>query len=77
VQVIPPPPRPQPRLLEAQRQQLQEQVTQMEDSVAAFNRTLIRVPEGHPMWAQGEKTARTMEDTVRMLAELKQHLKTN
>jgi hypothetical protein len=76
VQVIPPPQRSRPRLSEAQRQQLQEQVTQMEGSVAAFNRTLIRVPEGHPMQAQAEDTARKMEETVRMLAELRQLLKT-
>ena len=80
VQVIPPRQQPQPqqpRLSEAKRQQIQMQVRQMENSVAEFNRTLIPVPEGHPLRAQAEDTVRTMEDTVRMLEELKQLLKTN
>ncbi len=49
----------------------------MEASVAAFNKTLVPpLPEGHPLQAQAEDTSRKMEDTVRMLAELKQLLKT-
>jgi hypothetical protein len=49
----------------------------MEEIAVAFNKTLIPpLPDGHPLQAQVAETARTMEDALRMLADLKQLLKT-